>query len=301
MNIKRLRYFCTVVECGSVSKAAQVLHLSQPPLSKRLQELEAETGVPLLARQGNKIAPTAAGWFFYERALEILRHIDQLERETRLCSARPQHLLQVGLSYLYRRYFTPLVLALQQVYPPLRVMVSDSSHIEHLLDSQMLDFALIQKPQQPQRFLCTPCLPLATVAVLHRSLLTGAPPASITLAELCHYPLILQRLINGTGVYDSLLDLLRKSGGADVRMQVSQPEAILDWLAAGLEAATLLPVSETQAVDVAQCVVVPLAPDPQVYFPCIVRNTTATLPDDVTALLVQPFPHNPGANHDPSR
>jgi len=118
---------------------------------------------------------------------------------------------------------------------------------------------------------------------------------------LCHYPLILQRLINGTGVYDSLLDLLRKSGGADVRMQVSQPEAILDWLAAGLEAATLLPVSETQAVDVAQCVVVPLAPDPQVYFPCIVRNTTATLPDDVTALLVQPFPHNPGANHDPSR
>ena len=55
MNIKRLRYFCTVVECGSVSKAAQVLHLSQPPLSKRLQELEAETGVPLLARQGNKI------------------------------------------------------------------------------------------------------------------------------------------------------------------------------------------------------------------------------------------------------
>ena len=60
MNIKRLRYFCTVVECGSVSKAAQVLHLSQPPLSKRLQELEAETGVPLLARQGNKIAPTAS-------------------------------------------------------------------------------------------------------------------------------------------------------------------------------------------------------------------------------------------------
>ena len=127
MNIKRLRYFCTVVECGSVSKAAQVLHLSQPPLSKRLQELEAETGVPLLARQGNKIAPTAAGWFFYERALEILRHIDQLERETRLFSARPQHLLQVGLSYLYRRYFTPLVLALQQVYPPLRVTASAAS------------------------------------------------------------------------------------------------------------------------------------------------------------------------------
>ena len=300
MNIKRLRYFCTVVECGSISKAAQILHLSQPPLSKRLQELEAETGVPLLSRQGNKIAPTAAGWFFYERALEILRHIDQLERETRLFSACPQHLLQVGLSYLYRRFFTPLILALQQVYPPLRVLVSDSSHIEHLLNEQMLDFALIQKPQQPQCFACIACPPLATVAVLHRSLLTDAAPATLSLAELCRYPLILQRLINGTGVYDSLLGLLRQNGGADVRMQVSQPEAILDWLAAGLEAATLLPASEVKAVDTAQCAVVPLLPDPQVYFPCIVKNTAATIPEAVASLLARPFPSTMESSHEPS-
>ena len=43
MDIKRLKYFCTVVECGSFTKAAEMLHISQPPLSKRVQELEQET------------------------------------------------------------------------------------------------------------------------------------------------------------------------------------------------------------------------------------------------------------------
>lgn len=46
MDIKRLKYFCMVVECGNITKAANALHISQPPLSKRLQELEEEVGAP---------------------------------------------------------------------------------------------------------------------------------------------------------------------------------------------------------------------------------------------------------------
>jgi DNA-binding transcriptional LysR family regulator len=45
MDLKRLRYFCRVVEQGSVSQAAKVLNMAQPPLSKRIQELEEELNV----------------------------------------------------------------------------------------------------------------------------------------------------------------------------------------------------------------------------------------------------------------
>ncbi|VDG99960.1 Ben and cat operon transcriptional regulator [Helicobacter pametensis] len=72
MDIKRLKYFCTVVECGSFTKAAEMLHISQPPLSKRVQELEQEIGTPLLFRDGGRIRPTPTGFSLYERALEIL-------------------------------------------------------------------------------------------------------------------------------------------------------------------------------------------------------------------------------------
>ncbi len=64
MDLKRLRYFCRVVEQGSISQAAKVLNMAQPPLSKRIQELEDELKTPLFLRHGNRIEPTEAGFFF---------------------------------------------------------------------------------------------------------------------------------------------------------------------------------------------------------------------------------------------
>ncbi len=62
MDLKRLRYFCRVVEQGSVSQAAKSLNMAQPPLSKRIQELEEELQVSLFVRRGNRIEPTEAGF-----------------------------------------------------------------------------------------------------------------------------------------------------------------------------------------------------------------------------------------------
>lgn len=73
MDLKRLRYFCRVVEHGSVSQAAKSLNMAQPPLSKRIQELEEELQVSLFERRGNRIEPTEAGYFLYRKGCEILR------------------------------------------------------------------------------------------------------------------------------------------------------------------------------------------------------------------------------------
>ena len=63
MNSKQLHYFVTIVESGSFTAAAQVLGLSQPPLSKQLMALEEELGVTLLVRGSRKAKPTEAGAF----------------------------------------------------------------------------------------------------------------------------------------------------------------------------------------------------------------------------------------------
>ncbi|WP_150540164.1 LysR family transcriptional regulator [Actinobacillus vicugnae] len=80
MDLKRLKYFCIVVETGSVTRAAELLHMSQPPLSKRLQELEDEVGTPLLIRSAQKITPSQTGFFLYEQAVKILKEVDELEK-----------------------------------------------------------------------------------------------------------------------------------------------------------------------------------------------------------------------------
>ena len=72
MDIRQLRYFTTVVEEGTVSAAAKVLFMSQPPLSAQIQALERELGVALFDRSGRQMRPTEAGRILYARARDIL-------------------------------------------------------------------------------------------------------------------------------------------------------------------------------------------------------------------------------------
>ena len=72
MDIKQMIYFKTIVEAGTISKAAQVLHMAQPPLSMQLKQLEDELGVQLLKRGHRKIELTKAGRLFYKRSLQII-------------------------------------------------------------------------------------------------------------------------------------------------------------------------------------------------------------------------------------
>lgn len=72
MDLRQLEYFAAVVEEGSISAAARRLNLSQPPLSQRMHQLEAECGVTLFVRGARQITPTEAGNVLYRYAREIL-------------------------------------------------------------------------------------------------------------------------------------------------------------------------------------------------------------------------------------
>lgn len=72
MELRHLRYFIAVAKHGSFNRAAQVLHLTQPALSRQVKDLEEELAVPLLARGKNTVTLTEAGERFYEEAREII-------------------------------------------------------------------------------------------------------------------------------------------------------------------------------------------------------------------------------------
>lgn len=78
MDLKRLRYFTTVARLGSFTAAATALHMAQPPLSQRIQELEAELGAVLFNREQRPLALTAAGRLLYEQAVQILQQADAM-------------------------------------------------------------------------------------------------------------------------------------------------------------------------------------------------------------------------------
>ena len=81
MEIRVLRYFLTVVREESITKAADVLHITQPTLSRQLAQMEDEMGVKLFDRGTRKIVLTNEGLLLRRRAEEILELVDKTERE----------------------------------------------------------------------------------------------------------------------------------------------------------------------------------------------------------------------------
>lgn len=81
MEIRVLRYFLAVAREESITKAAEVLHITQPTLSRQISQLEEGMGVRLLERGTRKVTLTEEGLLLKRRAEEILELVDKTEKE----------------------------------------------------------------------------------------------------------------------------------------------------------------------------------------------------------------------------
>lgn len=293
MDLKRLRYFCRVVEQGSISQAAKVLNMAQPPLSKRIQELEDELRTPLFLRHGNRIEPTEAGFFLYRKACEILRQVEDAARETTEIAQKDRPYFRFGMSHLFQSYFKPLLLVLYQRYPEIEINISvtDSSHLEGLLNEGAIDLAFIQRPYRSEGFDFVSFDPVKLVAVINKQCLPEPPANPFDYHALGQMPLVLLHRAKDSGTYEMLIDLFRKSGvDPKVIMHITQPGVILDWLESGLAAATLLPSSEVCAETLKQCYVVDVFPSPQIFYPAMVKMPGVNWCSQVMELVAEGYP-----------
>jgi DNA-binding transcriptional LysR family regulator len=94
MELRHLRYFVAVAAHGSFNRAAELLHLTQPPLSRQVRDLEEELGVDLLVRGKNAVKLTEAGELFYEEAREVLARAE--EAVSRVRGGKTNEVLRVG-------------------------------------------------------------------------------------------------------------------------------------------------------------------------------------------------------------
>ncbi len=83
-ELRQLEHFLAVVECGTVSKAGEKLNITQPALSRSLQNLEYELKTPLFSRSKNKVTLTKTGEFAADYARKILSQADEMVKEVRL-------------------------------------------------------------------------------------------------------------------------------------------------------------------------------------------------------------------------
>ncbi|WP_199258135.1 LysR family transcriptional regulator [Paracoccus binzhouensis] len=96
MDLRQLRYFVAVARERNFTRAAETLHIAQPPLSRQIQLLEEELGVTLILRKSRPVQLTDAGRLFYEQALQVLGRVDQMKDATRRVGLNQNSVFSIG-------------------------------------------------------------------------------------------------------------------------------------------------------------------------------------------------------------
>ena len=143
MELRHLRYFIAVAAHGSFNRAAKILHLTQPALSRQVKDLEEELGVPLLVRGQNTVKLTEAGDRFYEEAREVIARANEAVQRVR-GEARSET-LRIGYAPSMIAGIMPAVLEkFQAAAPRVRVELTDlsSQEINELANAGRLDLVV---------------------------------------------------------------------------------------------------------------------------------------------------------------
>jgi LysR family transcriptional regulator, nitrogen assimilation regulatory protein len=126
MQFRQLRYFVKIVEAGSFSRAATLIHVAQPALSQQIHELEDRLGVMLLQRSARGVSPTAAGEVLFREATSILHQLDQLPTVVRSTSGEAEGAVKVGLaSSTAPILIGPLLERVKTTLPKVNLKISD--------------------------------------------------------------------------------------------------------------------------------------------------------------------------------
>src|SRR5687767_14345239 len=203
IELRHLRYFVAVAEEKSFTRAAERLHMQQPPLSQQLKALESQLGTTLFERLPRGVELTAAGTAFLDDARAVLDSVGAATARATRVGAGIEGTLAIGLasSAATHEVVPNLIAAFRDRYPTafLRFVEGNAATLTEAVVEREADVALLRAPvDHPpevrfQRLLREPMLvaianshPLATKARKRK-------PAWISLQELAANPLILTR------------------------------------------------------------------------------------------------------------
>jgi LysR family nitrogen assimilation transcriptional regulator len=194
MELRQLRYFVAIVDHGSLSRAALVLHVAQPALTQQLRQLEDELGAQLLHRSAQGVLSTDAGKVFYEHAQAILKQVGDARSAVTQSTTRPSGSVTLGLPHsISGALALPLLMAVRQRYPEIILQLTEelSGNLAEQLKSGRINLAVLFDDGQLSAFASTPLVEEALMFIARTGSAFGPPGEQVSLAEALATTLIL--------------------------------------------------------------------------------------------------------------
>ncbi|WP_138417594.1 LysR family transcriptional regulator [Aquibacillus sediminis] len=245
MDLRQLRYFYTIAKEGQITRAANKLHMAQPPLSTSLKELETELGVSLFERNRKKMELTEPGLLLYEKAEKLFEYLDETVMEVKETGDGLRGTLSIGCVKTCFSHMPKRLKTFRTQYPNItyELMEGDSYFLADQLMNRSIDLALVRLPLEMKDFEYVPLPDENYVVVIPNSWAEDFSTGKITMANLVKLPLLLLHRLSGIGQYEVILDKFHKNNlQPKVVCQCPDVDILLELVREGL-GASIVPTS----------------------------------------------------------
>lgn len=200
MEIRVLKYFLTVAEIGNITKAANSMHLTQPTLSRQLQDLEKELGQKLFIRGNHNVTLTPEGIILRKRAEEIIELVEKTENEFISIKEEISGDIYIGAGETKSiSLISDVMVTLKKDYPKIKfhIVSGDSEDLSEKLDKGLLDFCIFIEPfdveMYPQKYNYLNLGEKDVWGILLRNDDPLAQKKSVEIQDLLNLPLLISR------------------------------------------------------------------------------------------------------------
>lgn len=239
MEFRQLRYFIAVAEELHFTRAAERLHIGQPPLSHAIQMLEADVGARLFERSKRWVRLTEAGRLFLEDARRIVALSEQATATARRAERGEAGELRIGFTFStpLTPLFAHVINRYRQQYPAVTLTLHEMATVPQIerLARRELDLGFVRPPEDalPDNIGLTALREDPLVAVLPTGLALARKKA-IGIAEMADLPFVMYPHSAGTGIYPQIFRLCRDAGFVPrVEQTAGEASTIIGLVAAG--------------------------------------------------------------------
>ena len=264
MSDRRLQVFHAVARLLSFTKAAEVLHMTQPAVTFQIRQLEEQFDTRLFDRAHNRVSLTEAGHVAFEFSESIFEKYSEMENAIREVTGSISGSLTLGASTTIAEYMLPALLGDFNTKNPevlLRLRVSNTEGIVSMVENNVIDLGVVEGPVTNKNLMVEVCRKDNLVVVI--------PPdhelaklKSVSVKKMLEFPFICRE--EGSGTREVISEHLRSQGvgkhSLKACLELGSPEAIKGAIQAGMGISVLSSVSLDKEIKLGTLKTVPLDP-----------------------------------------
>ncbi|MFK4332682.1 DNA-binding transcriptional LysR family regulator [Bacillus sp. RC240] len=206
MDFRQLYYFKEIVKQGSISKAAEVLHIAQPPLSQLLKKLETDLGTTLIHRYRQKWELTATGEILYQYANQMLMQIQDVKQQIQEIEQGIGGTVSIGVSSTCSNMLIDYVSTFRTQYPnvKIKIVTGNSEKLLKRLEQREIDVALLLRLGNSEQYAMKILKKQPTAVIIPSSWAASFSSQHVTIEQIAQFPFIMLGAMEGLSFNEDL-------------------------------------------------------------------------------------------------